>query len=383
LEIQRSEDCLIFNGLTPKITKMSRAYDAIAGFMRNKQATDVSDRFNFISFQENGPSYLDQFTFEPELILKTLKSLERKTVRANLAGGIFVAITFIIDVYKRISEKVFRLIILADDGSHKIPFHYLPVLEDLIEKVKDMPFFIDVIRVNAEDIQEGQKLAGLVKKTNGKFYDLEKIKELGSVLSSLSEKKYIKIPAFYEKKKQSIIPEENKPFYANLGDDPPKVKGIGTCAICFQRDDTGLVQCPSCETIAHEKCWAQWAKTSNIGIFYVFRCHNCFNLLKLDKQYVFEIHSGKEPTKDEIKQIKRRDMVQILREKEAMEKPKVVQVSDPLAIDPTNIEEIKTEPEKIEKKREGPKIKVLICPSCSKITTSVKKSCPGCGYPLF
>ena len=128
MEITRSEDCLIFNGLTPKITKISRAYEAIATFMRKKQAIDMSDRFNFISFQENGPSYLDHFTFEPELILNTLKSLERNFVRANIAGGIFVAITFIIDVFKKISEKVFRLIILADDGSHKIPFHYLPVL---------------------------------------------------------------------------------------------------------------------------------------------------------------------------------------------------------------------------------------------------------------
>jgi len=85
MEITRSEDVLIFNGLTPKITKMSRAYDAIADFMRKKQSIDVSDRFNFISFQESGPSYLDHFTFEPELILNTLKSFERKNVRANLA----------------------------------------------------------------------------------------------------------------------------------------------------------------------------------------------------------------------------------------------------------------------------------------------------------
>jgi len=380
MEITRSEDCLIFNGLTPKITKFNRAYEAIAAFMKKKQAIDVSDRFNFITFQETGPSYLNHFTFEPELILNTLKKMERKIVRANMAGGIFLAITFIIDVYKRISEKVFRLIILADDGSHKIPFHYLPVLEDLIEKVKEMPFYIDVIRINAEDIQEGHKLAGLVKKTKGKFFDIEKIKELGSVLTELSEKKYIKMPTSYEKKKQAFIPEENKPFYANLADVPSPIEGIGTCAICFQRDDQGLVQCPSCETIAHEKCWAQWAKTSNIGIFYVFRCHNCFNILKLDKQFVFDIHQGKEPTKEEIKQIKRRDMVNYLREQEAKEKPKVIQVSDPLAIEPEAGEEVE---KKLKKKREGPRIKVIICPSCSKITTSVKKNCSGCGYPLF
>ena len=105
MEITRSEDVLIFNGLTPKLTKMSRIYEALADFMIKKQATDMSDRFNFISFQEHGPSYLDHFTFDPEIVLKSLKSFEGMTARANLAGGIFVAISFIIDVYKKISQK--------------------------------------------------------------------------------------------------------------------------------------------------------------------------------------------------------------------------------------------------------------------------------------
>ena len=446
MEIQRSEDILIFNGLTPTVTKMNRAYVAIADFMKKKQEIDISDRFNFIAFQENGPTYLDQFSFEPQLILNTIKSLENDIVRANLAGGIFVAITFIIDVFKKISEKVFRLILLADKGSHKIPFHFLPVLEDLIEKVKDMPFFIDVILVNVEDVQEGQKLEGLVKKTGGKFFNLEKIKDLGPVLSELSEKKSIKIPAFYEKRKQPIIPEENKPFYANLGDEPLNVAEIGTCAICFQRDDTNLVQCPSCETIAHKKCWAQWAKTSNIGIFNVFRCHNCFNILKLDAKYVSGVYEEREPTEEELKKIKRRDMVDYLREQEAKAKPKIVQVQDPMAIEPDDLVEIESDditevdtteggPEIIEVidgeaainvedyikvidevedvsdvevinsnevaepiqrvkptqivepirrvRRNDQKIKIVICPNCSKITTSMKKTCPGCGFALF
>ena len=380
MEITRSEDSLIFNGLTPKITKISRTYDAIDTFMRYKQDKDPSDRFNFISFQETGPSYLDHFTFEPELVLNTLKSLERKSARANIAGGIFVAISFIIDVYKKISEKVFRLIILTDDGSHKIQPHHLPLLEDLIDKVKDMPFFIDVIRINADDVEEGQKLAGFVKRTNGKFYDIEKVKELGSVLTSLSEKKYIRVPAHYQQQKKTEISDENKPFYANLADDPLKFDGIGTCSICFQKDATGIVQCPSCEVIAHKKCWAQWAKTSNIGIFYVFRCHNCFNILKLEEQYVFDVQAGKEPTKEEIKKIKRQNMVNYLREQEVKQEPKIISVEDPMEIDP----EVMAAIEAIEpKKREGPRIKVIICPNCSDITTSLKKTCPTCGYRLF
>jgi len=187
-------------------------------------------------------------------------------------------------------------------------------------------------------------------------------------------------PLQRQQRKKKIISEENKPFYANLADEPLKVNRIGTCAICFQRDDVDIIQCPSCEIIAHKKCWAQWAKTSNIGIFYVFRCHNCFNLLKLDEKYVFNIHSGKEPTKEEIKKIKQQDIVNYLYSQEAKEEPKIISVEDPMEIDPdvlAAIESIKP------KKREGPKVKVTICPKCSNISMSVTKNCSGCGYPLF
>jgi len=102
--------------------------------------------------------------------------------------------------------------------------------------------------------------------------------------------------------------------------------------------------------------------------------------LKLDEKYVFNIHSGKEPTKEEIKKIKQQDIVNYLYSQEAKEEPKIISVEDPMEIDPdvlAAIESIKP------KKREGPKVKVTICPKCSNISMSVTKNCSGCGYPLF
>lgn len=245
MEITKSEDCLIFNGLTPEITRMDRVYDAIAEFMSKKQANDPSDRFNFIVFQEDGPNYLNNFTLYPEYIIDTLKSLNATITRANVAGGIFVAVTFIIDVFKKISDKFFRLIILVDEGSRKIPPQFIPVLEDLIYKVKDMPFFIDVIRINDYNLQEGEKLNKLAKICNGKLYEIHRIRDLFPLLEKLSEKKYIKIPEFYFKPSAPHIPNENQPFYINLADAPIEVEKTSTCAICFQKDNYNIVQCPS------------------------------------------------------------------------------------------------------------------------------------------
>ncbi|MBY9005925.1 MAG: hypothetical protein KGD63_04125 [Candidatus Lokiarchaeota archaeon] len=379
MEVRKSEDSLIFCGITPGTIKMNRIYDAFSVFMKDKKEVDGSDRFNFIIFQNHGPSYLDHFTFDPKYIIKSLKSSEKRIVKANIAGGIFVAITFIIDVFKKISDKVFRLIILTDDGAYKIPYQYITILEDLIDKVKDMPFFIDVIRLNSFDLQEKGNLRKLAQQTKGKLHDINDIKELNSVFSSLSKKKLVQVPGYYGKKNAKTIPERNIPFYANLADDPTEYKGKGTCAICFQGGNNEMIKCPSCDIIIHKRCGAQWAKMSSIGISYVFRCHNCFNLLKLEQQFVFDVQTGRIPAEKRPEKFTHRDMINYLRELEEKRKPKIIQVNDPMVIEEEPIEE---KSNKKNKKKIKKKIKMIICPNCSHLTTSINKECPKCFYYL-
>ena len=112
ISVTKSEDCLIFYGLTPELTIFKEIYNSISEFMEKKQSNDPSDRFNLILFLPEGPNYLDHFAFDTNLVLSMLKSVEKDISRANIAGGIFVATTFVIDVYKKISEKIFRLLIM-------------------------------------------------------------------------------------------------------------------------------------------------------------------------------------------------------------------------------------------------------------------------------
>ncbi len=385
MEYTRSEDCLILFGLTPEFSKVRLVYKALGEFMNNKQSIDPSDRFNLILFQDKGPKYLDQFTFEPSNILDTYRSLSSKIIKANLAGGIFIATTFIIDVFKTISEKVFRLIILTDDEAHKIPSQFIPALEDLIRKVKDMPFFIDVIRIGNKDLEERDKLLKLTQICNGEFYEIDSIREINSPLISLSEKKRIK-EAMAITQKIRIVLSDNQPFYENLADDPPILDKIGTCSICFKKDDHGIVKCPSCETVAHKTCWAQWSTTSNIGIPHVFRCHTCFNILRLDKEFVLNVREGKIPTIGELEKVKKKNIVEYLRELEAKRSPQIIQTEDPFAADVrAKIETKKVEPqeEKSKKKKKRKKSIVKICPNCSKLIMGEKILCPSCGFTLF
>lgn len=386
MESTKSEDCLIFYAFTPEITKFRQVSKSIADFMRNKQLLDPSDRFNLIAFLTDGPNYLDHFTFDPDYILKTLKSLNKDVSRANVAGGIFIAITFIIEVFKKISEKFFRLLILVDDGAYEIPDDLLPVLEELIKKVKDMPFFIDTILMGSIYSDQAQKLLKLTNLCNGELYGVKTVKELDSILTELSEKKRVSAPSFIQQKIRMILPD-NQPFYIHLADDPSIISDMTTCSICFQKDDNSVVKCPSCDTVAHQVCWAQWAKTSSIGIPHVYRCHNCFNILKLNKEFVKDVQNGKIPTIAELNKVKKKNIIEYLHEIEAKNKPQFVQTEDPFAADVSAmIEARRAQPEIAEskkKKKRKRKANVNICPNCSKIMMGDKKKCPSCGFSLF
>ncbi|MGV9200638.1 MAG: hypothetical protein ACOC44_19535 [Promethearchaeia archaeon] len=384
MEKTQSEDTLIFCGLTPEITKMSQIYEALEHFCKIKKKKDVSDRFNIILFQEDGPNYLEQFTLKPENILIALKSLEPVMVRANIAGGIMVAITFIIDVFKRIPEKTFRLIILTDKGSLKIPKKYIPVLNNLIDKVKDMPFFIDVVRLDIDDPREDLKLMRLARRANGDIHEINDPESLPAILEVLALKRELT----YEigaGDQELEISEDHQPFYENLADKPvivPKAEET-TCSICFQQEGLELAKCPRCNTVTHKSCWAKWAKNTQIGIFNVFRCHNCFNLLKLDGEYVYAIQTGKEPAiKGE--EVKFLDVQKYLEDLETDEGPKIVHVSDPMTV-PEEESEFEFEEDNEEtdyRPLADEDVRIIWCPHCNTMTSNEYLKCPHCGGSL-
>jgi hypothetical protein len=391
----RSEDTLIFNALTPEITNMRIVYEAIEEFCKVKKEADPSERFNIILFQEDGPNYLEDFTLNAENVLIALKSLEPMIVKANVAGGIFVALTFIIQVFKIISEKCFRLIILTDSGSLRIPNHFIPVLQNLIDNVYTFPFFIDIVRIDIDDPREDLKLMRLARRCNGDIHEINDARSLEDILAVLSLKREITSLSLISDKSMEIA-EENRPFYENLAEDPEDVKEEDTCSICFQKDTKGIVKCKNCETVAHKKCWAHWAKNTNIGLFNVFRCHKCYNLIKLDQEYVFAVRQGKEPA-EEVAKVEEIDYLTYLQSLETEEGPQIIRLEDPLALSADDFEweeegddgldfGIDLDVDKImEESYEAlsdDDVKIIWCPNCNKITTNEFKECPSCQHPL-
>jgi ribosomal protein L40E len=325
VDITKSEDLMVLFGVHPSTTNVDAVIKEVHKMFSIKQQIDATDRFNFIAFEANGPLYYEDFLFEPDYIIDALKDMKESLVPANISGGIMVAITFIIDVFKLVGGKCFRLIVIVDRSAP--PIANLEVIQSLMNNVLDFPFFIDFVLINFTDPRQELKLMRWAKKNKGEVYFAKSAKEIGKALQSLSEKKEIRKT---EGDKYYITPE-NEPFFANLADDLWVVDESELdnrrCQICG--DPKGeLIKCPKCDPVVHGDCMAQWAKMSNIGIPQVFRCMNCYNLLRLPKDFVMDVQSGKYKRPIEVKAV---DQTELLRQKESSIKPKLKQGQDPLA----------------------------------------------------
>lgn len=377
----RSEDTLILNGLTPEITKMKPIYKALKHFFETKKSIDYSSRFNIILFQEDGPNYLESFTLNPENVLIALKSLEPIIVKANIGGGIFVAVSFIIDVFKKIPEKTFRLIVLTDSGTPIIPKLQMPVLQNLIDQVKDMPFFIDIIRLNIEDLEEDKKLMDLAKRCNGGIHEINKSELLYDILEFLALKREID-PRNLLESKTYVIPPENHYFYENLADIPLEITKKEKCSICHKKDNNPILKCKTCGIITHRTCWALWTSISSIGIPNVFRCHNCYSLLKLEKDFIQKIKLAEQVKQANI--LLKWDIEDIYNHLESLEVkdgPKIVSVENPMSSLEIS-EDFSYSEEKSEESKifvtDNSEIKFILCPFCYKMITTNYTRCPNC-----
>jgi hypothetical protein len=374
-----SEDCLIFYAFSPETTKFSQVYNAISDFMENKHKIDPSGRFNFILFLHDGPNYLNHFTLDSEYVLKTLKLLKNDIIKTNTFSGFLIALSLLIENFKRTTEKIFRLLILLDKNAYKIPPDQFPLIVKLAKDVRNLPIYIDIISIGTNDNEENQILKKIATSVNGEFKQIKNIQELKPLLNEFAVKT-LKMEYLYSKYKLNINQKEIYEFFLSLADTPKDFNELTTCSICFQDDIEGIVQCPSCGTLVHKICWAQWAKNSIQKVPYLFRCHNCYYLLKLDQNFVFDVQIGTIPLISKLNNIKKKNSNDYLKKLESKIDLQIIKAEDPMVTEiRTIIESKKSNSESIENDEI---ITVQICPICNDVINGKKKNCQVCGFLL-
>jgi hypothetical protein len=345
MDKQRSEDTLIVYGYNPKSTDTTLVLKEFAKFFARKQEIDSTDRFNFIAFNNMKPVYFENFLYDWESIINYIQTNHNTFVIPNISGALYLACTFMIDVFKIVGGKVFRVVILTDKDTPE--FNNVEVVEQLMDNIRDFPVFIDFICLNRKNPTEEQKYVNFAKKYGGIVLNVKNEKELGNAFEKLAQKK--RSPSFPKGVDQLHLESENEPFFFNLAQEPIEIEEDSAqnknlkCLICRKKGDN-LIKCPKCGTPTHPPCLAQWAKISQIGIPHVFRCVQCFNLLRLPKPFVMDVQSG--AYFERINKIQMQVNMQTqanldmqmaihyeeLRVKEQETKPQIVEADDPFAL---------------------------------------------------
>jgi hypothetical protein len=175
--------------------------------------------------------------------------------------------------------------------------------------------------------------------------------------------------------------KETQPFYIDLAEDPMVSHEPSTCSICFQKGSEEVLTCSSCNAVVHKTCWALWAQYSIPQIPHVFRCHNCFKLMKLDREYVFDVQIGETSVLNEYVHVKRKNNLDYLRELESNRQPRLIQAEEPGVNDVRTIIQSIKEDSRIEDDEKL--VSIDLCPACNNIRKNDEKSCPICGFDLF
>ncbi len=294
-----SEDTLVILLVDREYTSMDAIIKGIEDFFKTKSSLDVTDRFNMVFFIDKGPVYVEDFTFKWDELVNLLKEYKDRIEKPNFEGGLFLALTFILDIYKLVSGKYFRILVIKDGSVPEITKDFL--VNDLIDKVKPMPAFLDVIALGMYEDPDQEKLRNMIEMSaGGNLTYATTFKEFQDALMKEAEnKKEIKVGR-WEKGPDYKMDPEHAAFFENLAaklEDVDSIKPNMRCTVCFKPSSPvcgtdALVCCPACKTTFHDCCLVSWANQSNIGIEHVFRCPICFNLITLPSFLVDEISNG-------------------------------------------------------------------------------------------
>ncbi|MHA1368383.1 MAG: hypothetical protein ACTSWN_12275 [Promethearchaeota archaeon] len=294
-----SEDTLIVCAIDRATTPIKNFINVLGNFFELKANLDPTDRFNLVIFVEKVPAHLPDFTFQWQKIIQLLHSITDRISQPSFEGGLFMALTFILDIYKLVCGKYFRIILIKDKSVPEITKDFL--VNDLLTKVRPMPVFLDVICLGMDSDPDELKILDMINSSQGgNLYYVRDIAELNSLLRDQAGiKKEIKVD-LWEKGPDFKVKQEYKQFYEDLAADLVPVDDVRPemkCSICFKEtspvcNTDALVKCPSCNTLYHDCCLVSWSEQSNIGIEHVFRCPICFYLIKLPEFLVNDILNG-------------------------------------------------------------------------------------------
>ncbi len=302
------EDIFFYLDLTKDILKKKELIKAIKYYISEKNKSNLKGHYGLLIFQEEGNPIFIIDKKDSSIIANTIEEnwRTRPKKKSFFENGFFYIFSYIAETTRK-KSKINRIIVITDTPSD-LSEDYTDALFNLVSKIKNLPTFIDIVRISEKSerfFKDDVKLNILTSDTKGGIFYLHDKKDFMNIIKKLVKPKQL-ISLIEGQEVKIKIKKEDYDFYSRLAKKLKRTKeeiGIkcffcqkDICPFCTNIYDIPLM-CENCGSVFHNCCITNYTIKHNIGIPHIFRCPRCDVLLKIKQDDIVK------PEDDNIKTV--------------------------------------------------------------------------------
>ncbi len=262
-------------------------------FIEHKIAKDPKDTIAIAAIGTRIIKLAD-FSSNTDFLTKQLNKLEISGT-ANVIDGISFALQMLVKKMRQLGGSTQRVIIFTDSSTPDIESAHM---EKIIKAAQGLGVYIDICQLGLSEVnREFNPYRKLALATNAEYGFFANTKALYRAADGFASKKTPPETDYFDPNKESKLPrlvaeiavDLRRPSISEIRDMMSKVDH--KCQICYQNTcpvcnnpfySCGRF-CPSCSRPIHLHCASMWSDRDNSEFQdkTVFRCPNCFFLLKV------------------------------------------------------------------------------------------------------
>jgi len=305
------EDIFFYLDLTKDILKKKELIKAIKYYISEKNKSNLKGHYGLLIFQEEGNPIFIIDKKDSNIIANAIEEnwRTRPKKKSFFENGLFYIFSYIAETTRK-KSKINRIIVITDTPSD-LSEDYTDALFSLVSKIKNLPTFIDIIRISEKSerfFKDDVKLNVLTSDTKGGIFYLHDKKDFMNIIKKLV--KPIQLIRLIEGQEIKIkIKKEDYDFYSHLAKKliPISKEETGIkcyfcqeeiCPVCTNIYDIPLM-CENCGSMFHNCCITNYTIQYNIGIPHIFRCPRCDILLKIKQDDIVKLEDDNIKTVEE------------------------------------------------------------------------------------
>ena len=294
------EDIFFYLDLTKDIIKKKELIKAITYYISEKNKINLKGHYGLLIFQEEGNPIFIIDKKDSNIIANAIEENWKKRLKKKsfFENGLFYIFSYIAETTRK-KSKINRIIVITDTPSD-LSEDYTDALFNLVSKIKNLPTFIDIVRISEKSerfFKDDVKLNILTSDTKGGIFYLHDKKDFMNIIKNLVKPKQL-ISLIEGQEVKIKIKKEDYDFYSRLAKKLKRTKeetGIkcyfcqeDICPFCTNIYDIPLM-CENCGSVFHNCCITNYTIQHNIGIPHIFRCPRCDILLKIKQNDIVKL----------------------------------------------------------------------------------------------